>query len=341
MRYIRLGKTGLMVSELGFGGIPILRLGAEDAVKIVRTAFAGGINFFDTANAYQDSESKIGKAFAGMRDKVIIATKTTRRDGKGAAEQLENSLKMLQTDYLDLYQLHQVSQEADWEEASAPGGVLEMVKKAQTAGKIRHLGVTSHSLAMAVKLIQTGHFSTIQFPFNFIEEDANKELFPLAQKMDLGIIAMKPFAGGMLDNAALAFKYLRQFPNVVPIPGIYAQREIEEILAIYQQPNLVTNEDLAAMDKYRQELGKTFCRRCEYCQPCPNGVFITPIMIYPAVLPRMGDKTAAAMFGQALATAPNCTECGECLPRCPYELPIPEMVAKHYETYQNYLKKTL
>ena len=176
MRFQQLGNTGMTVSELGFGGIPILRLESGEAEKIVRHAFDRGINFFDTAYAYRDSEEKIGRAFAGRRDKVIIATKTMRRDGAGALEQLEQSLQRLQTDYIDLYQLHQVAQESVWQTISAPGGALEVLQKAKAAGKIRFLGVTSHSRPMAIKLIQTGLFSTVQFPFNFIEVDAAGDL---------------------------------------------------------------------------------------------------------------------------------------------------------------------
>lgn len=336
MQYRLLGKTGLTVSEVGFGCIPIIRLDTSQAVKTLRHAFDKGVTFYDTANAYRDSEEKIGRAFAGMRDKIIIATKTGKRDGAGALEHLENSLRMLQTDYIDLYQLHQVSNERDWEVASSAGGALEIVTKARDQGKLRHIGVTSHSLPMALRLVKTGLFSTVQFPFNFIEEAAKDELRQLAAAMNVGFIVMKPFAGGMIDNATAVFKYLRQFPEMIPIPGFDSPAAVDEILGLYGETNVVTDADLALMDKYRAELGQQFCRRCQYCMPCPHGVTITPAMGYQVVASRMSPAVAVEFSGSVMETVPNCVECGECIERCPYDLPIPAMLKKHYAMYQQH-----
>jgi len=336
VNYFVLGKTGLRVSEVGFGGIPIIRISADEAVSVLKRAYDKGVTFYDTANAYRDSEAKIGQAFENMRDKVVIATKTQKRDGKGASEHLENSLKMLRTDYIDLFQLHQVAQEKDWEAIISPGGALEAVTRAKDQGKIRHLGITSHSLPMAIKLIKTGLFSTIQFPFNFIEKDAKDELHQTARKLNLGILAMKPFAGGMIDNAKIAFKFLRQYPDVLPIPGFHSIESVDEILSLYTKSNEVTDEDLATMDKYRDELGRQFCRRCEYCQPCPKGVMITPAMGYRVVSMRMSPKVAAESLRQVMETVPQCVNCGVCITRCPYNLPIPEMIKKHYDLFEQH-----
>lgn len=333
MQYRILGKTGLTVSEVGFGGIPILRLPASEAVKILQYSLERGITFYDTANAYKDSEDKIGQAFSHCRTKVIIATKTGRRDAAGATAHLENSLRMFRSDYIDLYQLHQVSQEKDWQAITAPGGALEAVVKAREQGKIRHLGITSHNLAMAIKLVKTGLFETIQFPFNFIEQEPKEELHKIAKEMNLGNIVMKPFAGGALDNAALAFKFLRQYPEAIPIPGFDSVASIDEILAIYEEPNQVKQEDLAAMEEYRRELGQRFCRRCEYCQPCPHGVMITPAMGYPIVAKRMSPQVSIEFSKAAMESVTNCVECGACLPRCPYELSIPQIIRKNYEMF--------
>lgn len=338
MRYCQLGKTGLKVSEVGFGGIPIMRLSKEEAVKVVRTAYEKGINFYDTANMYGDSEEKMGQAFRGIRDKVVIATKTMKRNKEKATQDIENSLKMLQTDYLDLFQLHQVTQEKEWEEASGPQGVLEAVYKAKEEGKIRHIGITSHSLEMAVKLAKTGIFSTVQFPFNFIEEALKDKLTILVEELGLGVIAMKPFGGGMIDNAQIAFKFLRQFPQVVPIPGYHSVEAVEEIIAFYQEANIVTDQDLQLMEQYKNELGKEFCRRCEYCQPCPQGVKITPSMGYRVVAKRMSPQKAVVFSGPAIETVKNCVECGECVERCPYNLPIPQILKKHYDLYEQHRK---
>ena len=340
MKMRKLGKTGLTVSEVSFGAIPIIRLERQEAVRVLRHAFDRGINFFDTANAYFDSEEKIGLAFEGMRDRIILASKSLRRDGEGLREHLDRSLRLLKTDHLDLYQLHQVAQDKDWEAITAPGGALEEVARAQAAGKVRHLGVTSHSLKMALKLIRTGLFSTIQFPFNFIEEGAKEELIPEACRLNMGFIVMKPFAGGVIDNAEVVFKYLREHPEVVPIPGFEAIPQVDEVLSFYAAPNRITDQDHAVMDHYRKELGKRFCRRCEYCQPCPQGVMITMAMGYRIVLARTSPAVAAEFCRTAMESVPNCTACGVCMKRCPYDLPIPEMLKNNYELYLRNTRKS-
>ena len=336
MQYVSFGKTGLKISELGFGGIPIIRLSRDTAVKVLHRAYEWGITFYDTANAYRDSEEKMGCAFDGMRKKVVIATKTIKRDVQSAMKDLENSLRMLKTDYIDLYQLHQISQDKDWNAVTAPGGVLEAVVKARDEGKIRFIGVTSHSLPMAVKLVKTGLFSSIQFPFNFIEDAAKDELHTAARELDMGILAMKPFAGGMIDNADIAFKFLRQYPGVIPIPGYDSVDSVDEVVSLYQSPNIVTERDIRLMEKYRTELGKQFCRRCEYCQPCPNGVMITMAMGYKIIASRMSPAVSVEFSRAAMESVKLCDDCGTCLDRCPYELPIQEMLKANYDLYERH-----
>jgi uncharacterized protein len=331
-----LGKTGLQISEVGFGCIPIIRLDTDQAVRVLQHAFDKGVNFYDTANAYRDSENKIGRAFHGVRDKVILATKTMRRDAAGVTEHLDNSLAMLQTDYIDLYQLHQVAQEKDWEAITAPGGPLDVVRKAQEQGKVRFIGVTSHNMEMAIKLMKTGIFETIMFPFNFIEDAPKDEMLSIANKQKMGFLAMKPFAGGAIDNAALAFKFLRQYPDAIAIPGFDSVESVDEILSFYERTNTVTKEDVALMDKYRSELGKRFCRRCEYCQPCPQGVMITPAMGYPIVANRMSPTVSVQFVGKAMETVPQCVGCEICIKRCPYELPIPEILKANYDLFERH-----
>jgi uncharacterized protein len=334
MEYHSLGKTGLKVSELGFGGIPILRLQTDEAVKILRHAFDKGITFYDTANMYLDSEPKIGQALSPVRDKIVIATKTIMRDAVGLRKNLEQSLRKLKTDYIDLYQFHQVANDEEWGKITKDNGALSAADKAKKEGKIRFLGVTSHNLQMAIKLVKTGLFDTIQFPFNFIEPEAKDELHDYSRKKRIGIIAMKPFAGGVIDNAALAFKYLRQFPDVIPIPGFDSVQSVDEIVSIYEYPNEITDKDLERMDKYRLELGREFCRRCEYCQPCPNGVIITPAMGYPLVASRMSPAISVEFLKIPMESIQNCTECRICIERCPYELPIPELLKKNYDLFE-------
>jgi hypothetical protein len=338
MNYRILGKTGLKISEIGFGCIPIIRLSATEAVQVLRHGFDKGITYYDTANAYADSEAKIGKALNSVRHQVVLATKTLKRDGAGVWEHLHRSLEMLQTDYIDLYQIHQVAQETDWEAVTAPGGALEAILKAKEQGKIRHIGITTHSLTMALKLVKTDLFATIMFPFNFIEDAAKDLLNKEADNRHVGMIAMKPFAGGVIPDGELAFKFLRQHPTVIPIPGFDSVAGIDQILALYGQPNVVTPADVMAMNNYRLEIGSQFCRRCEYCQPCPNGVLITPAMGYPIIAHRMSPAVAVAFAKKAMESVPQCIDCGICATRCPYTLPIPELLKKNYALYESQLK---
>ena len=339
MQYIKLGETDLTISELGFGCIPIIRLDVEKAVNVLQHAYDRGITFYDTANMYRDSEEKIGKAFAGKRDKIVIATKTLNRDAETVTTHIENSLRMLKTDYIDLFQLHQVAHENEFDSITAPDGALEAIARAKAAGKIRHVGFSSHSLAMALKLVKTGMFATVQFPFNFIEDDPKEALFPEAVQRGMGIIAMKPFAGGVIDNADIVFKFLRQFPEVIPIPGFDSVEYIDQVVSFYQQPNRIIETDLEIMGNYRVALGKKFCRRCEYCQPCPEGVMITTAMGYNVIASRMSPKVSVEFCKPVMESVLNCIECGECVKRCPYELPIPDMLKEHYALYEKHLNE--
>ena len=339
MNYVNLGTTDLIISEVGFGCIPIIRLSKDAAVQVLRHAFERGITYFDTANAYRDSEEKLGLAFAGRRDQVVLATKTLMRGAEGATSHLDNSLRMMRTEYLDLYQLHQIAQEKDWLEVTGPAGALEAIMKAKASGKVRHVGVTSHNLQMALKLVRSGLFDTIQFPFNLIEEAAKDELLTATRDQGMGFIVMKPFGGGVIDNAAVAFKYLRNYPEVIPIPGFESCAQVDEVIACYAEANVITGQDLEIMATYRDALGKRFCRRCEYCQPCPQGVMITPAMGYPIVAARMSPSVAVEFCKTSIESVLNCTNCGACLDRCPYELPIPEMLQANYALYLKHRKE--
>ena len=210
---------------------------------------------------------------------------------------------------------------------------MRRAAKARKEGKIRFLGVTSHSLKMALKLVKTGLFSTVQFPFNLIETEA-VSLYEAARGLKIGFICMKPFGGGAIDNAELAFKYLRQYPEAVAIPGCDSAESIDSIVDIYTRPNVIEEADIKTMEEYRSRLGQRFCRRCEYCQPCPNGVAITPAMGYPVMLHRTSPKVAVDFLGNAMESVKKCIKCGVCVKRCPYNLSIPEMIEKHYNMYQ-------
>ena len=311
MEYRKLGRTGLTVSELGFGGIPILRLDTLQAERVLKRAFDRGITLYDTAHLYKDSQEKIGQALHSVRDQVVLATKTMKRDRKGAQEQLENSLRALQTDVIDVFQLHQVSKEEEWQEITGPDGAMDALSKAMDRGQIRSLGVTSHSLDMAVMMTRTDVFDTVQFPFNLIETEPQERLFPDARERTMGILAMKPFAGGVIEDAHLAFTFLRQSQDVIPIPGFDSEAAVDQVVDLYAQANSVTSEDLARMEGLRNELGRRFCRRCEYCLPCPNGVMVTMAMGYPLFVSRMSRETAVSFARKSMESVPLCEDCGK------------------------------
>jgi predicted aldo/keto reductase-like oxidoreductase len=329
MEKIRLGKTEMMVTRLGFGGIPIQRLSEDDAVAVVRRCLDLGINYFDTANGYSTSEERIGKAVKGRRKDVFIATKTFPGTPDIIDKNLELSLKRLTTDYIDLYQFHSVNDMPTLNKILDPeNGLYKVFEKAKKAGKIRHIGITAHQMDAAKAQIKTGKFETIMFPFNFITSEPAIELLPLCREHDTGFIAMKPLAGGMLDNAAIAFKYLLQFPDIVVIPGIQKLREIEEIAGIYQVPSKMTAAERKKMRQMKEELGTRFCRRCDYCQPCAQQIPISMIMTFPTFVKRLPPDwyLKGGFIPDAMAKAASCTECGECEERCPFKLPIREML---------------
>ncbi len=334
MEKIRLGRTNMMVSRLGFGGIPIQRLSEDDAVDVVGRCIDLGATFIDTANAYSTSEERIGKAIAGRRAGLYLATKSTARDREGVERHLNKSLEKLGVDYIDLYQFHGVSSTADLEGVLDPNGPRAVVEEARKAGKIRHIGITSHSMDTAIAAVKTDQFETIMFPFNFVANEAAEELLPLAREHDVGFIAMKPLAGGMLDNATIAFKYLLQFRDLVHIPGIERKSEFEEIVKILSGPKEMTEEETAEMQRLRDELGTSFCRRCDYCLPCPQQIPLSMVMNMKAFVKRMpGERVFTGGIAGSMERATTCNECGDCLERCPYDLPIPDMIAELVEWY--------
>ncbi len=340
METIKLGKTNMIISRLGFGGIPIQRVTEDEAIAVVRKCLELGITYFDTANAYTTSEERIGKAIAGQRDKLTIATKTGARDRVGAEKHLKLSLQHLQTKYIDLYQFHGVNDIKSLELVLGPDGPMTMAKEAQKAGIIRHIGITSHQMDVAKKAVQSDMFETIMFPFNFITHEAADQLLPLARKHNVGFIAMKPLAGGMLSNVNIAFKYLLQFPDIVPIPGIEKVPEIEEIVQVLKGPLEMTQAEQLEMQRLRKELGTRFCHRCDYCQPCNNEIQISTVLTMNSFARRLPvDRLFSGWLVGAMEKASNCTECGECEERCPYHLPIREMIAQNVKWYQEEKKK--
>ena len=341
MDKIRLGKTEMMVSKLGFGGIPIQRVSEDTAVAIVKRCLDLGITFLDTANAYTTSEERIGKAIKGRkREEIILATKSTSRSREGVANHLKLSLEHLGVDYIDLYQLHQIGDSKALEIVLAPNGVMAVVEEAKKAGVVKHIGVTSHQIDVAKDLVKSDRFETIMFPFNFITSEPADELLPLCREHDVGFIAMKPLAGGMLDNVTLAFKYLFQFPNMVPIPGIEKIQEMEEIAQVLNGPLEINEAERREMQRLRDELGTKFCRRCDYCQPCTEEIPISMVMVSSSALKRLPPELLfTGVFADAIEKAANCSECGDCEERCPYNLPIREMLVEQINYFQEAKKK--
>ncbi|MGD0854787.1 MAG: aldo/keto reductase [Dehalococcoidia bacterium] len=334
MEKMRLGKSNLMVTRVGFGGIPIQRLNEEGAVAVVKRCLDHGINFIDTANAYTTSEARIGKAIAGRRADLIIATKSTARNHEGITKHLDNSLKQLGTDYIDLYQFHAVSDFKSLDMVLDPEGPVAVLEEAKKAGKIRHIGVTSHQIDVAKKAVESGRFETIMFPFNFVTDEAATELLPLCRKHDVGFIDMKPLAGGMIADARIAFKFLFQYRDVATIPGIEKVEEIDQIVGILNGPLDLTEWDRAEMRKLKEQLGTRFCHRCDYCQPCKEGIAISSVMTFPSFVARMPEEQLFGFWGALFEPAARCNKCGECEERCPYHLPIRDLMEEYYDLYE-------
>jgi len=335
---VRLGASGLMVTRIGFGGIPIQRLSEEDAISVVRRCLDLGINFLDTANAYSNSEERIGKAISGRYEGLILATKSASRKADGIRAHLEQSLRSLRVDTIDLYQFHGVNDFGAYDRVIS--ALFDVVDEARRMGKIKHIGITSHSMDVAKEAAKSGRFETLMFPFNFVTCEPAEELLPLCRQNDVGFIAMKPMAGGMLENATIAFKYLLQFPDVVPIPGIEQRREIDEIIQVIESPCELTQAEKSEMERLRQALGTRFCRRCDYCQPCSEDIPISLVMTAPTFFKRFPpERIFSTWIGEGLEKAALCTKCGDCEERCPYDLPIRDMLEEHYNHYQEEKRK--
>ena len=334
MKKLSLGRTGLMVTQLGFGGIPIQRLTEQESVELIAACLDLGINFVDTANGYTTSEERIGRAIRGRRNELIIASKTGARDRAGARAHLELSLRRLGVGHIDLYQLHNVATPAALAQVSGPGGALEALVEAREQGLIGHIGVSSHSLAVAKDLVRCGQFATLQYPFNFVADEAATELLPLCRERGVGFIAMKPLGGGLIPHGRLAIRYLAQFADVVSDPGIERIEEMRELVAAIGESGELDAADAAEIERVRAELGTRFCHRCDYCQPCPEGIAISTVLAIQSFVRRFPPERA---FGEGTASAvlkaTTCVECGECESRCPYQLPIREMLKTEAAAY--------
>lgn len=329
MEYITLGKTGLSVSRMGFGGIPIQKVDASVTHVLMERLAQRGVNYIDTARGYTVSEQFLGEALeGGLREKFVVATKSMARTKEAMARDIDISLKNLRTDYIDLYQIHNPSM-AELEQVIAPGGALEALMEAKAAGKIRHLGLTAHMAAVFERALELDWVETVMFPYNIVETQGG-ELMAKCREKNVGFICMKPMAGGALEDARLALRFIRQNENVsVVIPGMYDIREIDENLAAVEDTSALTQEELLKIQTIRRELGTQFCRRCNYCQPCTAGISISGIFVLEGYLQRYGLGDWAQKRYDALnKKAGDCVGCGACEKRCPYQLPIRQMLAR-------------
>ncbi|MCL2244170.1 MAG: aldo/keto reductase [Treponema sp.] len=335
MEKTRFGKTELMVSKVAFGGIPVMRVPKDEAAKLIRETVDLGINFIDTAHGYADSEEKIGHGIKGLkREELIIATKSPANDKKTFNEQLDLSLKRLGTDYIDIMQIHNIGSIEKRDAVFAPGGAYEGLQEAVKTGKVRFPGFSSHSLELCIEMMKTGKFASVQFPFNFIDNTAAKEVIPLAKELDMGFIAMKPMGGGRLESAELAFRYLMQFDNIIPDPGIEKIEEIREIAQIIEKKQTITAEDKEKINKLRAEFGSTWCHRCDYCQPCPQNIDISWVLCAESCEKRFTKERFKLMLAQPVEKARTCLQCRECVKRCPYHLDIPELIKLNIKVWE-------
>ena len=336
MRTITLGSTGIVTPQNAFGALPIQRISEQDAVALLRRASEGGMTFFDTARAYSNSEERVGLAFEGMRDKVAIATKTQARTPEAFWEDLETSLRLLRTDHVDLYQFHCVDQ------CYKPGdgtGMYECMLMAKEQGKIAHIGVTAHKLEVAFECVESGLYETLQYPLSYLASDRELELVALCEQRNVGFIAMKGLAGGLLTNARACMAFMTQFPGVLPIWGVQHEEELDEWLAFMTETPQLDEGMRAFIASERAELAGDFCRGCGYCMPCPAGIEINQCARMSLMLRRAPSAAWLTPEWQAkMELIENCKHCGQCVKKCPYTLNTPELLRKNLEDYRTFLK---
>ena len=326
MEYRILGKTGLKISRLGFGGIPIQRIDAEGTKVLMHQLKDAGVNFIDTARGYTVSEEYLGYALEGIREDFVIATKSMSRTKEAMAADIDISLKNLRTDHIDLYQVHNATPE-QLQQVVAPGGALEALQEAKAAGKIGHIGLTAHSLDTFKMALDMDWVETFMFPYNIVETQAEK-LIAEAAKKNIGFIDMKPLAGGAIEDATLALRYICANPNVtVVIPGMAEPKELQQNIAAVSDTSPITAEEKAKFLEVRSQLGTQFCRRCNYCQPCSVGINISGCFLFDGYLQRYGlGDWAKGRYATLPVKASACIGCGACEDRCPYNLPIRQML---------------
>ena len=332
---VTLGRTGITVNKNGFGALPVQRVSKEEAIRLVHKAYDGGVRFFDTARAYSDSEEKLGAAFDGMREKVYIATKTAALTVEGFWKDLETSLATLKTDYIDIYQFHNPSF------CPKPGdgtGLYEAMLEAKNQGKIHYIGLTNHGWKVAKEAIESDLYDTLQFPFSYLASEKEEELVRLCEEHNVGFICMKALSGGLITRSDIAYAYLLQYKNALPIWGIQKESELDEFISYQKQAPVLTKDIEEIIQHDRKELAGQFCRGCGYCMPCPQGIIINQCARMSLMLRRAPAENWLLEKWQAeMNKIKDCIHCGKCMTHCPYGLNTPELLQKNYEDYQTFL----
>ena len=335
MRNVTLGSTGITVPQNAFGALPMQRIPVADAARLAREAFEGGMRYFDTARAYSDSEIKLGEAFHGMWDKLYIASKTHALTPEGFWKDLETTLRNLRTDCLDVYQFHQVNQCWRPDDGS---GMYEAMLQAKQQGKIKHIGATAHKIKVAFECVESGLYEVVMFPFSYLSGEQEIRLVQLCKEKNVGFVAMKGLAGGLITRSEAAMAFMTQYDNALPIWGIQRERELQEWLRYMDETPTMTEELAAFIAQEQQELSGEFCRGCGYCEPCPAGIMIHQCARMSLMLRRAPSKAWLTPEMQAeMKKIEGCLHCHQCMKRCPYGLHTPELLQKNYEDYQRVL----
>lgn len=338
MKNVTLGRTNITVPQNGFGALPIQRISQDEAVKILRKAYAGGMRFFDTARAYSDSEIKLGAAFGDGyvdRDKIVIATKTAAKNPDDFLRDLETSLQNLKTDYIDIYQFHLMN--VCWKPGDGTG-MYECMLEARDQGKIRHISGTAHKIGIAREIIESGLYDTLQYPMSYLADDAEIELIRMCNRSDMGFIGMKGLAGGLITDSRAAMAFISQFDGAVPIWGVQRESELDEWLSYMDETPQFDEEIAGFIAKEKESLSGEFCRGCGYCMPCTVGIQINQCNRMSLMLRRASSAGwLSDHWQEEMEKVNDCIECGACLPRCPYGLNIPELLKKNLEDYHRVL----
>lgn len=339
MKNITLGTTGIPISELGMGCIQITRLSRKESTHLIREVHDLGVTWFDTAQGYIDSEERLGEALSGIREDVVIITKSTAADKKILEQHIEESLTKLRTDYIDVFFFHGAAA-LDEPAFDASGGLLETVESFVQEGKIQHLGFSTHKPALGMKALEYEQLKVGMVPANYINREFIDGTFmEEARKKSLALLAMKPFGGGRLISPGPSLRFLKTYPGIIPCIGIEMVEEMEENIAIWEESAPFSEEDRNFLENQKSLLGEKFCRMCRYCLPCPEGIPIPTVNFLKVFSMQMPlDKVITEEHDAAVKKAEECTECRQCVARCPYDLEIPEMLKEGIEFYREFKK---